>query len=156
RLIELRMKQNGPCGVLSASRCAVNADARNVQAWIFRGGGFHPEDAVWETGVLEVVPADVVKRLRAVGCAHAVDFHHDKAKLGQRLVARTRAEGLWDVRALWPGVDVFDNRIFPAWVEIARAMDDSPDVRLAIASPGDKHLGRIPAAGLQFCDIRRF
>ena len=53
----------------------------------FCGGRLDPEDAVGKAGVAEVLPADVVERLGAVGRAHAVDLHDDEAQLGQRLLA---------------------------------------------------------------------
>ena len=53
--------------------------------------GLVPEDAVGEAGVLEVVPADVVERLGAVGRPHAVHLHDDEAQVGQR--RRTAGSG---------------------------------------------------------------
>ena len=51
---------------------------------ILRRGRLDPQDAVGEPGVAEVLPANVVERLRAVRRAHAVDLHHDEPQLRQR------------------------------------------------------------------------
>ena len=50
-----------------------------------------PQDAIGETGVADVLPRHVVKRLRAVRRPHAVDLHDDEAELGLRLRGRETA-----------------------------------------------------------------
>ncbi len=92
-LVELRMEEHGAGGILPAGGGAIDADAGEIHVRILRGGGLHPQNAVGESGVLEVVPADVVKRLRAVGGAHAVDLHDDEAQVGQRRVPALCREG---------------------------------------------------------------
>ena len=83
-LVELGMEQHAGRRVLAAGRGAVDPDAAEVVPGVLPGDGLVPEDAVGEAGVLEVVPADVVKRLGPVGRPHAVDLHDDEAQVGQR------------------------------------------------------------------------
>ena len=74
-------------------------------------------------------------------------------KSANRLVG---AEGLGHERALRPGVDLLDDRVLLARVEVLGPADDAPDVRLAVAPLGDEHLGRLPAARLQGRRVRLF
>ena len=78
------MEQHGARGVLPAGGVAVDADAADVVIRILLRHGLVPQDAVREAGVLEVLPAHVVKRLGAVGRAHAVHLHDDEAQVRQR------------------------------------------------------------------------
>ena len=65
--VKFRMEQHRARGVLPARRGAVNADAVGVHVGILFCGGFDPENAVGETGVGEVVPANVVESFGAIG-----------------------------------------------------------------------------------------
>ena len=87
-LVELGVKQQAAQCVLAAGRSAVDADARDVVVGVFRCNRLVPENAIGETGIAEVLPGHVVKRLRAVRRAHAVDLDHDEAEFGQRLHRR--------------------------------------------------------------------
>ena len=69
--------------VLPAGRRAVDADARDVVPRILRGDRLVPENAVGKPGVAQVLPRDVVERLRAIRRAHAVHLHDDEAQLGE-------------------------------------------------------------------------
>src|SRR5205814_745475 len=91
-LVEVAVEEQGPQRVLAAGRAAVDADARQVEVRVFRGRRLQPQDTVGETRVAEVLPADVVKRLRPVRRAHAVDLHGDEAQLRNLLRAVERAE----------------------------------------------------------------
>ena len=51
-------------------------------ARVLRRDRLVPQDAIGEAGVAEVLPRDVVERLRAIRRAHAVDLHDDEAELG--------------------------------------------------------------------------
>src|SRR5688572_16656445 len=63
--VKLRMEKNSGGGVLSAGGCSKNANARNVEVAKFFRGGFHPENAIFETAVFEILPANVVKSFGA-------------------------------------------------------------------------------------------
>ena len=76
--------------VLSAGRRAVDADARDVVVRILRRDRLVPEDAIREAGVAEVLPRDVVERLRSVRRPHAVDLDDDEAELGDATASRCR------------------------------------------------------------------
>ena len=145
-LVEFGMEQHAGGRVLAAGRGAVDADAAEVVPRILLGDGLVPEDAIGEAGVLEVVPADVVKRLGAIGRPHAVDLHDDETQVGQRREPADRAERLGNERALRAGVDLLDDRVFLGRIEVLGPADDAPDVGLAVAALGDEHLGRLPAA----------
>ena len=118
-------------------------------AGYFAGGGLHPEDAVGEAGVAQVLPADVVERLRPPVRPHAVDLHDDEAQLGQRLRPMKRRERLGHERALRPGVDLLDHRVLLRRVEVRRPEDHAVDVGLAVAPLGDEPLGGLPAGRQQ-------
>ena len=108
-----------------------------------------PEDPIRETGVLDVLPRDVVESLRAIARAHAVDLHDDEADLGKRLHLVERCERLRDERAVRPGVDVLDDRILPARIEIRWTVDHAVDVGDAVASLGGEGFRRLPAGARQ-------
>ena len=77
------MEQHAGGRILAAGRRAVDPHPAQVVLRVFLGDGLMPENAVGETGVLEVVPADVVKRLGAIGRPHAVHLHDDETQVGQ-------------------------------------------------------------------------
>ncbi len=100
-LVELGMEQHAGRRVLAARRRAVDPHPAEVVPRVLLGDGLVPEDAVREAGVLDVVPADVVKRLGPVGRPHAVDLDHDETRGPSATRNRLhRAEGLGDERAL--------------------------------------------------------
>ena len=86
-LVEVGVEEQRAHRVLSARRAAVDADARDVVPRVLRGEGLVPEDAIGKAGVLDVLPGHVVKRLRAIGRAHAVHLHDDESELGLGLHA---------------------------------------------------------------------
>src|SRR5262249_14218558 len=139
-LVELRMEEQGGGGVLTARGSAVDAHPADVVIGVFLRYRLVPEDAVGKAGVLEVVPADIVERLRAIGRPHAIYLHDDESQIGERGKATGGAEGLRDVGAVRAGVDLLDDRILLFWVELARPADDAPDVGLAVAALGREHL----------------
>ena len=106
-----------------------------------------PEDAVREARVAQVAPRHIVERLGAVARAHAVDLHNDEAQLGHRLHVGHWAPVLRHVRAVGTRVDVLDDRVAAARVEVGRPHDDAPDVGGAVAALGHEDLGRAPAGG---------
>ena len=66
-LVELRVKEKGASRALSAGGAPVDANAADVVPWVFPRIGLMPENAIGESGVLQVLPANVMKRLGAVG-----------------------------------------------------------------------------------------
>ena len=120
----------------------------------FLAAALHPQDAVGKTGVAEVFPADVVKFLRAVRRAHAVDLHDDEAQLGQspRVPVKQRFVGkrLGHERILRPGVNVFDRPgIFSSDRNFVGRQNHAVNVGHAVAAFGDKPFRRLPAGGDQ-------
>src|SRR6266568_365561 len=79
--VKLRMEQQSPGGALASGGVAVNPNASNVVIGIFGGGGFVPQDAVGEPGVLEVFPANIVEGLRPVCGPHPIDLHDDEPQI---------------------------------------------------------------------------
>src|SRR5437879_5222446 len=104
--------------VLSAGRIPIDTDAAYVVIRILCRYRLVPEDAIGKAGIGEVLPCHIVKSFRAVRGAHAVDLNDDKAEFGLRLHRGVRAEGFGDKRILWPGVDIFDHRVFLLRVKI--------------------------------------
>src|SRR4030095_9428075 len=121
------MEQQPAERVLTAGRCAIQADARNVVVRIPRGDRFMPEDPVWESCVAKALPGDIMKRLRSIVRPHAVDLYDDKAELGGRLHRAVGNERLRDERTLRPSIDVLDHRIFLRRIEAGGPDDDAPD-----------------------------
>ena len=113
-LVEVAVEEQAPQGVLAAGRAAVDADAGQVHVRILRGGGFDPEDAVGKAGVAQILPADVMERLGAVGGAHAVDLHDDESQIRHALLSRVEGESLGDERVVRACIDVLDDRILLA------------------------------------------
>src|SRR4029079_1159623 len=101
---------------------------RDVVPRISGGDRFVPADAIRKTGVLDVLPGDVVESLREIAGAHAVDLPDNEADLGQRLHLVEGGERLRDERAVRPGLDVLDDRILPARIEIRWTVDHPEDV----------------------------
>ena len=95
RLVEVAVEQQRPERVLPARRAAVDADARQVDVRVLRGRRLHPEDAVGEAGIGQVLPADVVERLRPPVRPHPVDLHDDEPQLRQRLRPDGTARTPW-------------------------------------------------------------
>ena len=104
-LVKVGMKKHAPGCVLATRRDPVDAHPAQVVIGILRRGRLVPEDSIGEPGVLEVVPADVVKGLGAICRSHAVDLHDDEAEVRQRSVLVERAERLGNERALRARVD---------------------------------------------------
>src|SRR5260370_40315728 len=102
------------------------------------------------------MPADVMKRLGAKGGSHAGNLHDHEAQLRERCKAMTGAECLGHEGTVRAGVDVLDDRIFFGSIKVLRPADDAPDIRLAVASLGDKNFGRLPAILLKLCNVRFF
>ena len=65
RFVKLGMKQHRARSVLSAGGSSKYPDARNVHVRIFGGSRLDPGDAIRQTRIREIVPADIVKRFRA-------------------------------------------------------------------------------------------
>ena len=152
-MVELGVEEHAGRRILAAGRDAVDPHAGQVVVGVLARDGPVPEDAVGKAGVLDVVPADVVERLRSVGRPHAVHLDDDEAEVRQRREPPPGAERLGNERALRAGIDALDDRVFPRRVEVLGPADDAPDVRLAVATLGHEDLGRTPAAGLERRDV---
>ena len=148
------MKQNCRRGVLTASRIAVNSHPHDIHFGMPGTRGFHPEDAVSKTAIFEVMKTHIMKCFRSVCCPHAIDLHHNESQIRQRRETAGSAKCFRHERTLRPRVDALDDRIFSVRVQIPRAVNQSPNVSLAIASFGDKNFGRLKAFFSQLGNIR--
>lgn len=129
---------------------AVDADAGEVHFGVFGGGGLHPFDAVGEAGVFEVFVGDLVEVAAAMVSAEAIDLDDDEAAFGHfGFVAGPAPPFFGDEGAVGSGVDVFDNGVFFAFLEVEGTEDDAVDVVLAVAVFGDEAFGLLPADGLE-------
>lgn len=81
-LIEVAMLKHGGRSLLSAGRGSKDAHTRRVDIWIALGGGPDPSHAVGESGILQVLVADLLEALAAIARAHGIELHHDKAEFG--------------------------------------------------------------------------
>ena len=73
---------------------------------------------------------------------HSVNLNDDHTGIRDRMaVAITGSERFGDVMIVWPGIDVFDNRVFFGRIKINRPVNDSPDIGFAISTLGDKPFG---------------
>ena len=97
-----------------------------------------------------------MKGLRSIRRAHAVHLDDDEAELGLRLHAAIRRERLRRVRAVRPGVDVFDHRVLLRRIETGRLPHQAPDVGRAVAALGHEDLGRFPAGPGERGDVAFF
>ena len=142
------MKQHRAGRVLAAGGTAVNADARNVVVRIFFRDRLMPQNAIGKTGICQVVPANIVKRLRAIGRAHAVHLHDDETQIVERSPAVRGTKRLGNVRIVRARVDVLDDRVLFVRVEVRWPTDNAPNIGRAVAPLGDKHFGRLPSRAL--------
>src|SRR6185503_1701943 len=99
---------------------------------------------VGKAGILEIVPTDVMEGLRAIGGAHAVHLHDDKAEVGQRREPPLRTKGLGNERTLGTGIDLLDHRIFFGGIKTLGPADDAPDVSFSVASFGREYFRGFP------------
>ena len=143
------MMQQGTYRVLSAGGASVNADAGNIHVRIPLGGRLHPKNSVRQAGVLQVLPANVVKGFGSIRRSHAVDARHDEAQLGHRLRRPKGAKGFGRVRSVRAGVNMLNNGIALAFPEVGGTIDHSVNVRFAVAPFGGKWFRRSPAGVFQ-------
>src|SRR5579862_8691498 len=104
-----------------------------------------PQNAIGKTGIGEIHPRSVLKCLRAIRSAHAVDLNHDKSDFRLRHHGGRDDEGFGNERSLWTCVNVFDDGIFLGGIKIRWTDDDSPYRRSAIAAGSRENLGSLPA-----------
>src|SRR5262245_19823633 len=80
----------------------------------------HSGYLIGQSVVAHVAVIKVVELLRTERISHAVDLHHDEAKLGQRLSVTTRRgkRAASDTAALGTGIDLIDDGIFFLFVEV--------------------------------------
>src|SRR5262249_10253239 len=127
-IVELWVEEDRARRVLSAGGCAVDADTRDVVPRVLLVDRLVPEDAIGKAGVGNVFPRVIVERLRAIARTHAIDLHEDETDLRERYEALTAAPRLRNKRAVWPRVDLLDDRVLLFRVEGDRPYDDAPDV----------------------------
>src|SRR5688572_23533579 len=99
------MKDHRAGRVLPARAAAEDSDAIEVVIGIFCRGGLVPEDAIGETSITEVMPADVVKGLGTKSGSHGIHLHDDEAQIGEVGRAALGAKSLGNVSALGTVID---------------------------------------------------
>ena len=82
-------------------------------AALYSGGGLDPRDAIREAGVAEILPRDIVERLRAVRRAHPVDLDDDEAEVLDGEIFCPALAGLFlsAARLSWGGNQVLGQRM---------------------------------------------
>ena len=151
------MQQYGSSTLLSACRTAIDSHIIRIHIRILLGGSLDPELTVWESGILQVLVTNLLKLLAAIGSAHRIELDYDETEFGKRSgVPVVWHETLRSIGIARTRIDIFDNRIFLIRIEIGRALDDAPHIRLAISSLCHKHFRSHPSMLLQRSDISRF
>src|SRR5256885_871371 len=92
-----------------------------------------------------------MKCLRTIVRSHPIDLRHNESKLGQWL--DRSAKSLWYERTLRSGVDRLNHRIFFRRIEIRRAVDNTPDISLAVSADSGKDFRRTPTRREQRLDV---
>ena len=130
---------------MSAGGASVDAYAGKVHFRVLGCGGLHPLNAVREAGVLEIFIGDLLEFLSAVVGSKTIDLDDDESGFGHFVfMAGPAAPTFGDERSVWAGVDVFDDGIFLAFLEIAGAPNDSVDIVFVVAVFADESLGKLP------------
>src|SRR5689334_11977488 len=86
-LVEFGMEQHRSSRILTTSGSSVDTHTSEIHVRIFRRGSLHPEDPVFEAGIFQVMPANIMKRLRTIGSPHSIDLYNNETKIGLRSVA---------------------------------------------------------------------
>ena len=150
------MQQYGGSTLLSACRTAIDSHIIRIHIRILLCRSLDPEFTVWESGILQVLVANLLKLLAAIGSAHRIELDYDETEFGKRSgVPVVRHETLRSIGIARTRIDVFDNRIFLVRIEIGRALDDAPHIGLAISTLCHKHLRSYPSVLLQSSNISR-
>lgn len=77
--VEVVVIEKGAHGVLAAGAAAVDADAAEIHPGACFGGFSDPKFSVWESGIFEVFPADIMEGFATMIGAHAIEFDNDEA-----------------------------------------------------------------------------
>src|SRR5215813_564671 len=93
RFIEFWVKKQSSHCTLAAGRRAEHTDTRNIVPRVFRGNRSMPENAIFKSSILQILPRNIVKGPEAIICSHAVNLHDDETKLRQRLGPRSKCLG---------------------------------------------------------------
>ena len=93
---------------------------------------------------------NVLERFAPLGRAASVQDKDDEAELGKGLLADDPAqptphEGVRNVDELGAAVDVLDDGIFPAWIEIDRLVECPMQIGLTVRRLDGEHLGALPS-----------
>ena len=151
------MQQYGGGTLLSACRTTVDCHIIRIHIRILLGRSLDPELTVRESGILQVLVANLLKLLATIGSSHRIELNYDKTEFSKRSgIPVVWHETLRSIGIARPRIDVFDNRIFLMRIEIGRALDDAPHIRLAVTSLSHKHFRSHPSVFLQSSNISRF
>src|SRR6185436_9886568 len=82
--VEIAEVEHGGEGVLAAGASSEDAHAGEIHPGARRRCRLHPCDAIRETAVLEILPANVVEGARTPVGAHAVDLDDDEPEFRDR------------------------------------------------------------------------
>jgi len=140
--VSITVIEQRPHGILAAGGTAVNVDARKVHVRIFSRWCLNPGDAIGETGILEVFPANVMKGLGASVGAHTVDDNHNKFQFSHAPLVAIFRETFWNKLAVWASINVFDDRIILLGIKIRRSENNPVNVRFPVASLDGEGCGK--------------
>ena len=149
-LVKIAMQQYGCGTLLSACRTAIDCHIISIHIRILLGSSLDPEVTVWESGILQILVANLLKLLAAIGSSHRIELDNDETEFGKRSgVPVIWHETLRSIGIARTRIDILDNRIFLVRIEIGRALDDAPHIGLAITPLSHKYLRSYPSVLLQ-------
>ena len=147
--VEIAVIQHRAQRVLPAGGSAVDAHMRQVHEGVRGRRRLDPEDAIGQTGIAEIFPADILEFLRAARGPHAIHLHNDKSPVRQFLLRVAGVETLGCEEVLRPGVNIFNDGISFLLTKIPGFPNHAVDVSRAIAAFGAETLRRFPAGSEQ-------
>ena len=133
-LEEVRIPQHRVGRREAAARMPEDPDAIEIDELVLRGELLDGRDVIGQPIIAEVAVVVVVKCLRAERRAEVIELDDDEPELGQReglaAVLELPLANAADLRA---GIDVVDDRILLRRVEPWRQIDQSIEIRHAVA-----------------------
>ena len=83
-LVEIAMQQYGGSTLLSACRTAIDSHIISIHIRILLGCSLDPEFTVRESGILQILVANLLKLLAAIGSSHRIELDYDETEFGKR------------------------------------------------------------------------
>ncbi len=147
--VEFAVEQECTQSALSSRAAAIDADPSQIEIRVLGSESLNPGDAIGQTGVSQILTADVMECLGAIGGSHSIDLYNDETQFGQRLLAVIGRKPLRHKRVLRAGVNVLDHRVTALWIKRGGTPDDTVDVGAIVPALGHEPFGNLPASGQQ-------